>query len=118
MWLTFGAALVACASVVIVIAQNGNEVRLSFLGWHLKAALIVVILATAVVAVMVDEAGGLIWRRRRRSRSGRRGELADLQDRQQPTEEAPAVSARALARAVTETSPRGHGARVAPGPRP
>jgi hypothetical protein len=40
------------------------------------------VLTTALIAVFLDEVGGLIWRRRRRSMLGRRGELEQLRTQQ------------------------------------
>jgi hypothetical protein len=38
----------------------------------------VVVLTTALVTILLDQVGGLIWRRRRRARLSRRDELAHL----------------------------------------
>jgi len=81
-WWTFGAALVVVAAVIVAIVQNSRRVRLHYLAWHLNVSLIVVLLTTALVAVLLDQAGGLVWRRRRRSRLGRRSELSELRSQQ------------------------------------
>lgn len=52
--------------------------RVHYIVWHASVSLIVVVLATALAAILLDEAGGLIWRRRRRARLARRDELAEL----------------------------------------
>jgi lipopolysaccharide/colanic/teichoic acid biosynthesis glycosyltransferase len=67
---------------------RGHDVRLHYLVWHVNVSLIVVILTTALIAVFLDEVGGLIWRRRRRARLGRHHELAQLRTQQHPPEEA------------------------------
>jgi uncharacterized integral membrane protein len=91
LWWTFAVGLVLVAAIIVAIAQNSHHVALRYLGWHAHVSLIVVVLTTALVAVFLDEVGGLIWRGRRRSRIGRRSELAELRARQQPDEPAAAV---------------------------
>jgi uncharacterized integral membrane protein len=86
-WWTFAAALVVFAALIVAILQNSRHVRLHYLAWHVNVSLIVVILTTALVAVFLDEVGGLIWRRRRRARLSRRSELEQLRTQQQPAEE-------------------------------
>ena len=75
LWWTFAAALVVFAALIVAIVQNSRHVRLHYLAWHVSVSLIVVVLTTALIAVFLDEVGGLVWRRRRRSRLGRRTEL-------------------------------------------
>jgi uncharacterized integral membrane protein len=89
LWWTFGAGFVLAAAVLVAIVQNSHRVGLHFLAWHVNVSLIVVVLTTALTAVALDEIGGLIWRRRRRSRLDRRRELQVLQARQAPTDDAP-----------------------------
>ena len=50
--------------------------------WEATVPLIVVILTTALVAILLDQAGGLIWRRRRRVKLARRDELVELRTQQ------------------------------------
>jgi uncharacterized integral membrane protein len=83
-WWTFAVALVVFAALIVAIVQNSRHVRLHYLAWHVNVSLIVVVLTTALVAVFLDELGGLIWRRRRRARLGRRGELEQLRLQQNP----------------------------------
>ena len=90
-WWTFAAALVVFAALIVAIVQNSRHVRLHYLAWHVSVSLIVVILTTALIAVFLDEAGGLIWRSRRRARLGRRSELVQLRTQQQPPEDTPSV---------------------------
>lgn len=82
-WWTFAAALVLGGAVIVAIAQNSHTVRVHYLVWQSSVSLVVVVLTTALVAILLDEAGGLIWRRRRRSRLARLGELAELRARHQ-----------------------------------
>lgn len=91
-WWTFTAALVVFGAMIVAIVQNSRPVRLHYLAWHVNVSLIVVVLTTALIAVFLDEVGGLIWRRRRRSRLGRRSELEQLRTQQQRPEEAPSVA--------------------------
>jgi uncharacterized integral membrane protein len=77
-WWTFAAALVLGGAVIVAIAQNSHTVRVHYLVWQSNVSLIVVVLTTALAAILLDEIGGLIWRRRRRARLARRNELAEL----------------------------------------
>ena len=78
LWWTFTAALLGAAALIIAIAQNGTRVRVHYVVWQASVPLIVIVLTTALVALLLDEAGGLIWRSRRRAKLGRRNELAQL----------------------------------------
>ena len=89
LWWTFAAALVVFAALIVAIVQNGRHVKLHYLAWHVDVSLIVVVLTTALIAVFLDEAGGLVWRRRRRARLGRRSELVQLRALQHEGEPEP-----------------------------
>ena len=102
-WWTFAVALVVFAALIVAIFQNSHHVRLHYLAWHVNVSLIVVILTTALIAVFLDEAGGLIWRRRRRARLGRHTELERLRTAQHPPEDEAAVPERESG--APETSP-------------
>jgi hypothetical protein len=69
---------VIAGATIVAIVQNGRHVELRYLAWKVNVSLIVVVLTTAVIAVFLDELGGLVWRRRRRARLGRDRELAQL----------------------------------------
>src|SRR5471030_1727384 len=84
LWWTFAAGLVFASAIVIAIFQNSKHVRLHYLAWHINVSLIVVVLTTALIALFLDEVGGLIWRRRRRAMLGRRIELEQLRTQQLP----------------------------------
>jgi len=88
-WWTFAAALALGVAIVIAIAQNSHTVRVHYIVWHANVSLIVVVLTTALIAILLDEAGGLIWRHRRRARIGRRSELARLRTERPAAGEAP-----------------------------
>ena len=107
-WWTFAAALVVFGALIVAIVQNSRHVRLHYLAWHVNVSLIVVVLTTALIAVFLDEVGGLIWRRRRRARLGRRSELEQLRTQQHPPEEAPsAPEADPGAPAISTSTERG-----------
>lgn len=72
------ASLVLVAALAVLAAQNTQRVTLNFLGWDGRAPLIAIILGTAVVAVLFDEAVGFIWRRRRRKTLAERRGLERL----------------------------------------
>jgi uncharacterized integral membrane protein len=90
-WWTFAVALVVFGALIIAIVQNSRHVRLHYLAWHVNVSLIVVVLTTALIAVFLDEVGGLIWRRRRRARLGRHSELEQLRTQQHPPAQAPSA---------------------------
>ena len=87
LWWTFGAGFVLAAAVIVAIVQNSHRVGLHFLAWQVNVSLIVVVLTTALIAIALDEIGGLIWRRRRRSRLDRRSELESLRAPRLPADE-------------------------------
>jgi uncharacterized integral membrane protein len=89
LWWTFGAGFVLAAAVIVAIVQNSHRVGLHFLVWQVNVSLIVVVLTTALIAIALDEIGGLIWRRRRRSRLDRRSELESLRAPRRPADEPP-----------------------------
>jgi uncharacterized integral membrane protein len=92
-WWTFAAGLVVSAAVIVAIVQNGRHVRLHYLVWDMSVSLIVVILTTALAAVLLDEIGGLVWRHRRRTRLGRRSELEQLRARDERLHDEPPAAA-------------------------
>jgi uncharacterized integral membrane protein len=106
LWWTFACSLVLGAALIVAIVQNSRHVRLHYLGWHLNVSLIVVILATALIAVLLDEVGGLIWRRRRRASLERRNELSQLQTQQRRFDQAAAENP-TPPRAETQAPPPG-----------
>lgn len=65
-------------AIVILAAQNPEPVSLRWLVFEMDVSLVAIILATAVVAVILDQLIGLAWRRRRRQALGEREELRRL----------------------------------------
>lgn len=64
-----GLFLVLMVLVVVFAIQNTQEVELKFLAWSWQLPLVVIILATMVVSVVLDEVlGGIIKRQRQRRR--------------------------------------------------
>jgi uncharacterized integral membrane protein len=87
LWWTITAALVAAGAVIVAIVQNGRHVRVHYLAWHIDVSLIVVVLATALAAILLDQAGGLVWRHRQRARLSRRSEFEQLRTHNQRPDE-------------------------------
>ena len=71
-------SLILVAAITILAAQNTQRVTVNFLGWEGRAPLITIILATGLVAVLLDEAVGYFWRRRRRKTIAEREDLERL----------------------------------------
>ncbi len=71
-------SLILIAAITILAAQNTQNVRLNYLGWTGRAPLVAIILATVFIAVLIDEAVGFFWRRRRRRLVAEREELKRL----------------------------------------
>ncbi len=61
--------LILLVLIMIVALQNSQTTDLKFLAWSTpEVPLSVVILGTAVVAIILDELAGIAWRLRRRRR--------------------------------------------------
>jgi uncharacterized integral membrane protein len=58
--------LIAAVLLVVMVGQNLDSVPFHFLWWSPEVSLALLILITAVVVLVIDQAIGLIWRRRRR----------------------------------------------------
>jgi uncharacterized integral membrane protein len=70
--------LLLAAALVIFIFQNTQTVEVEWLGFTFTAPLIGLLLATALIAVIVDQIAGLLFRRRRRRLRTEREELQRL----------------------------------------
>jgi uncharacterized integral membrane protein len=60
---------------VVFAVQNTIDVQVSFLAWEFDVSLPLLLVVTALIAVIADEIVGLIRRRRRRRRNQEREEL-------------------------------------------
>ena len=69
------AGILLALATVILVAQNTASTTITFLGWEVSTPLVVVILAAMLVAVVLDELFGLIYRSRRRRTLGDRDQL-------------------------------------------
>ena len=72
----FGAVLTV--AIIILAGQNTESVEFEFITWNITAPLAAVILATAFIAVVIDELIGVIWRFRRRRQLREKAELEQL----------------------------------------
>ena len=70
--------IILAVAVIILAAQNTQEVELRALGWTARSPLVVIILTTVLVTVILDELVGLILRSRRHKRHAERIELERL----------------------------------------
>jgi uncharacterized integral membrane protein len=75
--LSWGLALFLLGSLVFVvfIVQNSDSVLVKFLNWEGRFSLSLILVITALVAVIADEVFGVLRRRRHRRRTEEREEL-------------------------------------------
>lgn len=76
----FVAGLLLAILLIIVVFQNTDRVAFRFLWWELETPLAALLIATGVVAVVVDELVGLIVRARRRRLLAEKEELKKLRE--------------------------------------
>jgi uncharacterized integral membrane protein len=57
---------VIVAAVILLIAQNTAKATVSWAVWDIDVPLVALVLFCMLVAVVLDELIGLVWRRRRR----------------------------------------------------
>ena len=74
----FVLSIIVGLALVLLVWQNQEPVPLRFVGLEAQVPLFVIVLVTAIVAILLDEAIGLVWRRRRRRRLSEKEELARL----------------------------------------
>ena len=60
---------------VVFAVQNARDVEVEFFRWNFTVSLPLLLVVTALIAVIADEVIGLIRRRRRRTRLAEREEL-------------------------------------------
>ena len=69
------AILVFSVVLLVLAVQNTQEVDVAFFGLVFTVPLFAVAIGAAILAVVLDELIGLVWRRRRRTRLEDRAEL-------------------------------------------
>lgn len=72
------AILLFALALLILAVQNTQEVDLDFFGLEFTVPLFAVAIGAAILAIVLDELIGLVWRRRRRIRLEERAELGRL----------------------------------------
>jgi uncharacterized integral membrane protein len=85
------AILLFALALLVLAVQNTQEVDVDFLGFAFTVPLFAVAIGAAILAVVLDELIGLVWRRQRRTRLEERAEL----DRLRAGETRPAEEGRA-----------------------
>ena len=68
----------AAVTLLILAVQNTGEVTIEILAFEFDLPLFAVILGTALIAVILDELIGVVWRRQQRTRLEERAELRRL----------------------------------------
>jgi uncharacterized integral membrane protein len=71
--------VVLAVAMIILAAQNTDNVTISFLGWEFSTPLIVLILGSLLIGIVLDELFGLVYRKGRRRTLRDRDELKRLQ---------------------------------------
>jgi uncharacterized integral membrane protein len=71
------ALVVAAVLIVVVVAQNGERVEFEFLAWDADVSLALLVLIAAVVALVIDQVVGMVWRHRRRRARAMASEMRD-----------------------------------------
>ncbi|MDP3984000.1 MAG: LapA family protein [Acidimicrobiia bacterium] len=76
--LSWGVAVFLLFSLlfVVFVVQNSNDVPVRFVNWEGTFPLPLILVVTALLAVVADEVFGLLRRRRRRRRLAEKEELA------------------------------------------
>lgn len=75
--------------LLILAVQNTQEVEVHFLGFDFDVPLFGIAIGAALIAVIIEELIGLVWRRRRRTRLEERAELERLRAGKPAEEGAP-----------------------------
>lgn len=72
-------AIILVALILFILAvQNTQEVQVDFLGFEFSVPVFGIAIGAALLAVILDELIGLVWRRRTRTRLEERAELKRL----------------------------------------
>ena len=77
--------LLLAAAFVIFVFQNTQTVEVQWLGFTFTAPLIGLLLATALIAIIIDQVAGVLYRRRRRRVRSEREELERFRGKEPPT---------------------------------
>lgn len=80
--------VVATVALVVLVWQNQDPVPLRWLWIETEVPLFVIVLVTALVAGLLDELVGFVWRARRRRRLAEKEELKRLRAESQTVGEA------------------------------
>jgi len=72
------AILLFALALLVLAVQNTQEVDVDFFGLEFTVPLFAVAIGAAILAIILDELIGLVWRRRRRIRLEERAELGRL----------------------------------------
>lgn len=72
------AILLFALALLVLAVQNTQEVDIDFFGLEFTVPLFAVAIGAAILAIILDELIGLVWRRRRRIRLEERAELGRL----------------------------------------
>lgn len=81
--------LVFALALLVLAVQNTQEVDVDFFGFVLTVPLFAVAIGAAILAVVLDELIGLVWRRQRRIRLEERAELDRFRTAEVPPAEEP-----------------------------
>jgi len=77
-YVSLAVIFLAAVTLLILAVQNTGEVTIEILALEFDLPLFAVILGTALIAVILDELIGVVWRRQRRTRLEERAELQRL----------------------------------------
>lgn len=74
--------VVLAIGVLVLVAQNTDNIVVTFMGWDFSTPLIAIILGALLIGVVFDELFGLFYRTRRRRTQRDRDHLERLQQSQ------------------------------------
>jgi uncharacterized integral membrane protein len=77
-YVSLAVIFLAAVTFLILAVQNTGEVTVEILAFEFDLPLFAVILGAGLVAVILDELVGLVWRRQTRTRLAERAELRSL----------------------------------------
>lgn len=80
MWSAICLGIILVAFIIVVI-QNAQNVQFQFLWLDVETPLSLIVAVTVAASLVLGEAIGFVWRRRRRSRLQEREELKRLRGR-------------------------------------